>query len=190
MAAIKRHPVVFLDRDGTLIHDRPGFFVKRPEQVRIYPYAFKALKLLKAAGYKLVILTNQSGLARGFFDLPMLGRIHHKLLSEFKRRGVRIDGIYFCPHGPESRCACRKPKTPLARRAIRDLHLSLKDAAIIGDKRADIDLGRNLGITSIFIRTGHGRNEIKKYGKNLRPTHSAGNLLAAVRWFLNIRLKT
>lgn len=180
----KRYPVVFLDRDGTLIHDRPGFYLRHPDSMRLYPYTAKALKLLRAAGYRLVVLTNQSGLAQGFFDRPMLARIHQKLKTELRRRGAQLDAIYYCPHGPEERCACRKPKTPLARRAIRDLHLTLKGAAIIGDKRADIDLGRRLGIASIFVLTGHGHNEITKHGKYLRPAHTAANLLTAARWLL------
>ena len=181
-AKIKPRPVVFLDRDGTLVYDRPGHYLKHHASMRIYPYTAQALKLLKSVGYDLVILTNQSGLAHGYLDERMLSMIHAKLRAALRRRGARFDAIYYCPHRPEDRCKCRKPKTPLARRAIRDRRLTLKGAAIIGDKLADVDLGRNLGIPSVHVLTGHGRNERRKHGKSLRPTHTASNVLSAARW--------
>src|SRR5579863_4923651 len=127
----KRRPAVFLDRDGTLIHDRPGFYLRHHEALRVYPYTAQALRLLRAAGFRLIVLTNQSGLAHGYLDERMLARIHRKLRAALRRRGARIDDIYYCPHGPDDRCRCRKPKTPLARRAIRDWNLTLKGSAII-----------------------------------------------------------
>src|SRR5713226_6312308 len=102
--------------------------------------------------------------------------------------GASIDAIYFCPHGPQDRCACRKPKPTLARRAVKDLDLTLKGSAVIGDKRADVDLGRRLGITSIFILTGHGRSQKKIYGKNLKPTHTTRNLLTAARGLIKSKV--
>jgi len=134
-----------------------------------------------------VILTNQSGLALGYLDRKMLATIHRKLRAALRAQGARYDAIYFCPHSPAQNCRCRKPKTPLARRAIRDRNLTLKGSAIIGDKLADVDLGRNLGIPSIHVLTGHGRNERLKYGSRLRPTHTAKNVLAAARWLLRRR---
>ena len=180
----KLKPVIFLDRDGTLVHDKPGHYLKHHAAMKIYPQTAPALKLLKSAGYDLVILTNQSGLAHGYLDEKMLAMIHAKLRAALRRKGARFDAIYYCPHKPEDGCRCRKPKTPLARRAIRDRRLTLKGAAIIGDKRADIDLGRNLGIPSVLVLTGHGRNEQRKHGKTLKPTHTAANVLTAARWVL------
>lgn len=184
---MKRRPVVFLDRDGTLIRDRPGHYLRRAKDMRLYPYAATALKLLRKAGYKLVVLTNQSGIGHGYLDLKELGRIHARLRRELKAAGASIDAIYFCVHTPEERCACRKPRPKLARRAIRELNLSLKGAAVIGDKRADVDLARALKITAIHLRTGHGRHQEEKYGRSLRADHTARNVLAAARWLLRGR---
>lgn len=173
-----------MDRDGTLVRDKPGHYLKHHANMRIYPFTAPALKLLKAAGYQLVILTNQSGLAHGYLDEKMLAAIHRKLREGLRRHGARFDAIYYCPHSPEDHCKCRKPKTPLARRAVRDMNLTLDGAAIIGDKYADVELGRRLGIPSIHVLTGHGRNEQRKLGSRLRPTHTATNVLTAARWLL------
>lgn len=181
--------VVFLDRDGTMLRDRPGFYLRRAEQMRLYPFTARALTLLRRAGYRIVVLTNQSGIGLGYLDRAALVRIHRRLKRELAERGAGIDAIYYCPHAPDSGCACRKPKTTLARRAVREMGLSLEEAAVIGDKRADVDLGRSLGIDSVLVRTGHGRDQRARHGKALRPTHEARNLLAAVRWLLRRRAR-
>ena len=177
-------PVVFLDRDGTLIHDRPGRYLCRPEQLRFYKSTFKALKLLKSAGYRLIVITNQSGIGRGYLDEKMLTRIHLKMREALRRRHADIDAIYYCPHHPDDGCRCRKPSPKLAKRAIRDLNLDLKGAYVIGDKKADVDLGRSLGIRSIFLKTGHGRLQRMKYGVRVRPCSHARDILDAARQVL------
>lgn len=176
--------VVFLDRDGTLLWDRPGFYLKHPSRMRLYRETPEALRLLSRAGFRLVILTNQSGLGRGFLDERTLAAIHARLRRRLAKNGVRLDGIYYCPHAPERDCPCRKPKTLLARRALRELGLSLSGAAVIGDKKADVDLARRLGIVSIHLRTGHGRDQAARYRGRLKPTHSARGVLQAARWLL------
>jgi histidinol-phosphate phosphatase family protein len=181
---MKKRPAVFLDRDGTLIHTRPGWYLRSPEQVRLYAGAAQALRLLRRAGYRLVIVSNQSGLARGLLDAKTLSRIHRRMLREFRSRGAALDGIYFCPHHPDDRCRCRKPSTLLARRAMRELGLTLAGSAVVGDKKADVDLGRALGVTSVLVTTGEGRSQIKRWGARLRPTHVAPSLLRAARYIL------
>ncbi|MBI4387108.1 MAG: HAD-IIIA family hydrolase [Elusimicrobia bacterium] len=176
--------IAFLDRDGTLVWDRPGFYLRRPGQLRLYSGTIRALRLLRGAGYALVVVTNQSGIGRGFLDIPMLRRIHRELHRILKRNGIRLAGIYYCPHAPGVTCRCRKPSPYLARRALRELRLPARGAVIFGDKRADIDLGRQLGVTTVHLRTGHGRDQREKHGKALRPTHRARNLLEGVRWLL------
>lgn len=174
--------VVFLDRDGTLIWDRPGFYLSRPEDLRVYRSTPEALKLLKRAGYRLVVVSNQSGIGRGFLDHRTLGRIHARLLRELRRKGATLDAIYFCPHHPDDRCRCRKPLPTLARRAIRELGLTLEGAAVIGDKKADVDLARALKIPSVLVRTGHAKHQRGTFGKDLAPTHQAKDVLSAARW--------
>ncbi|MFA5139489.1 MAG: HAD-IIIA family hydrolase [Elusimicrobiota bacterium] len=185
---MRRHPVVFFDRDGTLIHTRPGWYLRRPEEVRLYAGAPQAMRLLRSAGYRLVIVSNQSGLARGFLDEKTLARIHSRMLRELRRQGASLDGIYFCPHHPEDRCRCRKPSPLLARRAVRDLGLTLSGSAVVGDKKADVDLGRALGVASVLVTTGEGRSQMKRWGKRLRPTHVARSLLSAAKFILSRQL--
>ncbi|MBI3548327.1 MAG: HAD family hydrolase [Elusimicrobia bacterium] len=180
----KGRKVVFLDRDGALVADKPGFYLLHPDKLHLYRNTPKALKLLRDAGYTLVIVTNQSGIGRGWITHEVLGRIHAKLRGLLKRHGVTIDAIYYCPHAPEQRCRCRKPMTVLPRRAVREMGLSLEGAAIIGDKRADVDMGRRLGITSIHLGTGHGKSQRAKYGRALKPSHSTSNILTAARWLI------
>lgn len=179
--------VVFLDRDGTLVHDRPGFYLRRPEQVRLYRNAAEALKLLRSAGYRLVVVSNQSGIGRGFLDRAGLARIHARLESQLRRRGAALDGIYYCPHHPEDGCRCRKPSPLLARRALRELGLTLRGGAVVGDKRADVELARRLGVASVLLRTGHGRQQRARYGPSLRPDYDARDILAAARWIVRSR---
>lgn len=179
-----RRPAVFLDRDGTIIHDRPGFYLRRPEQVRIYPPVFEALRLLKRAGFRLVVISNQSGIGRGLLDLATLARIHRRLRAALKRRGADVDAVYFCPHLPGDGCRCRKPSPTLARRAVRELGLSLAGSAVVGDKKVDVDLARALGVPAVHVATGHGRRERERWGRRLAPAHRTRDVLGAARWIL------
>lgn len=176
-----RRPAVFLDRDGTLNPDRPGWYLTRPGQMRVYRRAPEALKLLRRAGFRLVVVTNQSGLGRGFLDEATLRRIHAKLRRLLARGGGRLDAIYHCPHHPDVRCACRKPKPLLARRAARELGLSLAGSAVIGDKPADMGLARALGIPGVLVLTGHGRH-FRARSAALRPAAIRRDVLGAARW--------
>ncbi|MBI3297494.1 MAG: HAD family hydrolase [Elusimicrobia bacterium] len=176
-------PVVFLDRDGTLNPDRPGWYLTKPSEMRVYRKAAPALRLLRAAGFRLVVVSNQSGLGRGYLTPATLGRIHARLRRQLAAGGARLDGIYFCPHRPERRCGCRKPKALLARRAARELDLSLARAAVIGDKRADLGLARALGVPGVLVLTGHGRHE-RPHCAPFKPAAVRRDVLAAARWII------
>jgi len=184
MAARK---TAFLDRDGTLIWDRPGFYLRHPGQLRLYRGTVPALRMLRKAGYRLVVVTNQSGIGRGFLDRAMLARIHALLRRKLARSGVRLDGIYFCPHAPDVPCRCRKPSPHLARKAARELGLNLKGAVMIGDKRADVEMARRLGIASIHLGTGHGRLVRAERGASLGATHRSRDILGAAKWLTRHR---
>jgi D-glycero-D-manno-heptose 1,7-bisphosphate phosphatase len=181
---LRLRPAVFLDRDGTLLYDRPGYYLRSPEKLRLYPFAAQALKALQSRGYALIIVTNQSGVGRGFLTEETLEKIHGKLQRLLRRKGVRLDGIYSCLHHPEDRCICRKPRPTLALQAVRELGLTLKGSVTVGDKKADTDLARNLKVPSVLVMTGHGRNETLRYGRRMRATFVARNLLQASRWIL------
>lgn len=177
-------PVVFLDRDGTLVHDRPGFYLSHPERMKIYKTTVPALRLLQKRGFDLVILTNQAGIARKTLSLKTLKTIHGNLLGSLERHGIKIRGIYFCPHAPEENCPCRKPRTLLAEKAAKELGLSMKWAWMVGDKKTDMDLAKNMKIPSVFLLTGHGKNELRLHGRKIRAGKKARNLLEAARWIL------
>jgi len=151
-----KRSALFLDRDGTLIEDR--HFLDRPEGVKLLPNAVKGLKAWIAAGYVPVIVTNQSGIARGLFTMKRLGEIHRRLRSLLKKQGVAVKGIYVCPHLPEGkvrryakRCDCRKPKAGLLKRAARELKLDLAASVTIGDSLRDVEAGRAAGTRTILL---------------------------------------
>lgn len=180
---MRRAPAVFLDRDGTLNWDRAGFYVSRPEHMRVYRRAPAALRLLRAAGFKLVVVSNQSGIGRGYLDEPMLRRIHARLKARLARGGARLDAIYYCTHHPDRRCSCRKPLPTLARRAARRLGLSIPGSFVVGDKPADIGLARALGVPGVLLLSGQGRRSLRKLG-GLKPDAVRRDVLGAARWIL------
>lgn len=180
---------VFLDRDGTIIKERN--FVSSPRQVKILSGVPQALRLLKEAGYQLVVFSNQSGIARGLFTINDLNQIHQHIKRLLKKKGGALAGIYYCPHHPEGkisryrkRCNCRKPEPGMLRKAARDLGINLKESVVIGDSLRDLQAGKKVGTRTILVLTGKGRITQREIGKfRLRIVdHIAPNLLAAVRW--------
>ena len=146
---------VVLDRDGTLIEERP--YLSDPQQVRLLPRAAQAVHQLRRLGFPVVIITNQSGISRGYFGQDTLQRIHARLLRLLAVDGATVDGLYYCPHAPADGCHCRKPEPGLLRRAARDLGLRPEDAFVVGDKECDIELALRAGATPMLVRTGWGR---------------------------------
>jgi D-glycero-D-manno-heptose 1,7-bisphosphate phosphatase len=145
---------VILDRDGTIVVDRD--YLDDPAQLEFLPGALEGLRLLRARGYRLVVVTNQSGVGRGRFPLARVEEIHARLKQLLREGGAAIDAIYYCPHRPEEGCECRKPKTRLVLQAAAELGFEPAAAVVIGDKSSDIELGRNLGATTMLVSaTGH-----------------------------------
>lgn len=142
---------VFLDRDGTIAPNVP--YCSREGDFELYPGAGSAIELLKENGFKVVVITNQSGIARGYFTEETLGKIHHKLRSELKKCGVELDAIYYCPHHPDAGCDCRKPKTALFRKAAADLAIDLEQSYVIGDMPLNVEAGRAVGCRTVLLTT-------------------------------------
>jgi histidinol-phosphate phosphatase family protein len=172
--------IVFLDRDGTLNYDEG--YLADPDRLVLLPGAADAVAAMNAAGVKVAIITNQSGVGRGLIAPEALDRIHARLRALLAERGARVDGIYACPHRPDEACACRKPAATLALRAARDLGVDATRSAMIGDKAADIELGSRLGGLSILVRTGHGAQADSSLADGLRPDYIARDLYEAVQW--------
>ncbi|MSR58531.1 MAG: HAD family hydrolase [Planctomycetaceae bacterium] len=141
---------VFLDRDGTIIVEKN--YLSEPQQVELLPNAAAGMRKMQAMGLGLIVVTNQSGIARGYFTEQQLAAVHNRLSALLEAEGIVVDGIYVCPHGPADNCNCRKPRTGLVEQAARKLRFVSADCFVIGDKPSDIDLGRNLGATTVFIR--------------------------------------
>jgi D-glycero-D-manno-heptose 1,7-bisphosphate phosphatase len=149
-----RRRFVLLDRDGTVIVERN--YLSDPDQVELIPGAAEALRRLAARGLGLVLVTNQSGIGRGYFDEARLAEIHQRLTGMLRAERVELDGIYVCPHHPDLACACRKPRTALVLRAAQELGFDAAACFVVGDMASDVQLGRALGATTLLVRTGHG----------------------------------
>ena len=150
-----RRPYAILDRDGTLIVERN--YLTDPDGVELIDGVPQALRRLEALGVVPVVVTNQSAVGRGYMDLDRLAQIHERMEALLEAAGVRVAGIYACPHHPDAACTCRKPGTALAEQAARDLGFDLSSPGfVIGDAASDLELGRALGAIRILVRSGHG----------------------------------
>jgi D-glycero-D-manno-heptose 1,7-bisphosphate phosphatase len=167
-------PAVFLDRDGTIIKDAD--YLSRVDELEVFEFAAEALRLLKEKGYLLIVLTNQSGIARGFFDEATMQTVHDALKG---RLNGLIDAIYFCPHGPDDGCDCRKPGVGMIKQAASEYSIDLANSWIIGDKKSDIETGFNAGVATALVLTGYGGSELATF--NRMPELVAGDLLEAAR---------
>ncbi len=156
-----KRPVVFLDRDGT-INEEVGY-LNHISRFRLLPRVGEALKLLKEAGFATVVVTNQSGIARGFFPESLVREVHHLLQEELSRFGAQLDGIYYCPHHPDEGCLCRKPRPGLIQKAASDLDLDLSRAYVVGDRFTDLLLAREINACGVLVLTGYGRGELTYY---------------------------
>lgn len=178
---------VFLDRDGTLIVER--HYLGRAEEVELLPGVPEGLRLLAAAGYALVVVSNQAGVGRGLFPLGAVYATTARLRRELRREGIEIEAFYFCPHHPDDHCRCRKPGPEMLERAARDLRLALRESAMVGDKVIDVETGWNARALGILVRTGHGAAEER--GLNGRsPDRVCANLLEAARWLASRPVET
>ena len=148
-------PFALIDRDGTLIVEKN--YLSEPNQVELIPGAASALRRLQAMGYGVCLVTNQSGISRGFFNFKKLQQIHDYLEKLLNSRGVKLDGIFVCPHAPEDGCRCRKPMPGLIEQAISVHGFDPRNSWVVGDKEIDVELGRAVGARSILVRTGYGR---------------------------------
>jgi D-glycero-D-manno-heptose 1,7-bisphosphate phosphatase len=180
----KLNKAAFLDRDGTICEDVN--YLSRPEQLKIFPFAAEAVRLLNENGFQVILITNQSGIARGFFDELALGEIHEKLVSELTEQNAKLDAIYFCPHNSVDNCACRKPKTGMIEQASEDFSIDLETSWMIGDKSIDVETGFNAGTKTALVMSGYGRKEIENMER--KPNIAAKNLLFAVKEILKDKL--
>jgi D-glycero-D-manno-heptose 1,7-bisphosphate phosphatase len=147
---------VLLDRDGTLVVEKN--YLSDPDQLELIPGAAEALAHLHKSGWGICLVTNQSGIARGYFSLSQVEKVHRRLAEMLARFDVELDGIYLCPHAPGDGCDCRKPLPGMALQAVKAHGFDPRDAWVIGDKEVDVELGHTVGAKSILVRTGYGQD--------------------------------
>lgn len=143
---------VILDRDGTIIVDKK--YLSDPNGVELLPSAASGLRKLQALNLRLILVTNQSGIGRGYFTVEDVNAVHAQMIRLLQREGVKLEGIFVCPHGPEEACDCRKPKIGLVNLAASVLSVKLTEAFVIGDKPCDIELGHNIRGTTFLVGNG------------------------------------
>lgn len=183
-------PAVFLDRDGTLIHDVG--YLSRIEDVQWFPWAIEAVRLLNRAGFLVCVTTNQGGIGLGFYDEDLVHRVHKMLSADLAKSDARIDGFYFCPHHPRairedlrSDCECRKPKPGMIRQAQTAFDIDLSRSFVVGDKLADVGLAESVGAQGLLVKTGHGEAELHRHGGSLPgAAFVAETVLEAASWIL------
>ncbi|MCK5297102.1 MAG: D-glycero-beta-D-manno-heptose 1,7-bisphosphate 7-phosphatase [Alphaproteobacteria bacterium] len=168
---------ILLDRDGTIIADK--HYLSDPDEVELLPYAAEGLKHLSRLGFGLIVVTNQSGVARGYFNEEQVKKANSRLEELLKKQGVHLDAVYYCPHSPDEKCHCRKPETGMAEQAALDFDFVLKDCYIIGDKDSDVNLAIPLECKSVLVRTGNGIETEKK--RKTKPDFVVDNLIEAAK---------
>jgi len=181
---------VFLDRDGTIIEEVG--YLSRVDQFRFIDGAAKAVKSLNASGLKVVIVTNQAGVARGYLSETALQEIHCRMADMLRAQSARLDAIYYCPHHPiegvgpyRMECNCRKPKPGMLDRAARELNIDLSQSFVVGDKITDLETGYAVGCKTVLVRTGYGLgSEEQLAGQPFQPDYIADDVLDASRWIL------
>jgi D-glycero-D-manno-heptose 1,7-bisphosphate phosphatase len=180
-----------MDRDGT-INEQMGY-INHPSRFVLLPGAARAVRLLNEAGFLAIVVSNQSGVARGYFPIDLVHEVHDLMQRGLADQGARLDGVFFCPHHPGGRveaygaaCDCRKPEPGLIRRAESRFEIDMSRSYVVGDRFSDVEMGARCGLRSVLVETGYGRGD-RRYvlpGREVQPDHVAPDLEAAVRWIL------
>jgi D-glycero-D-manno-heptose 1,7-bisphosphate phosphatase len=182
-------PAVFLDRDGTIIEE--AGYPDRLERIVLFPFSIDAVRTLNAGGFAVVVVTNQSGIARGVVAEPFVGEAHRHIAERMEAGGARIDAFYYCRHHPDAidaalrgPCECRKPQPGLLRRAAADLGLDLGASFIVGDRWQDLGAGQAVGARGVLVRTGVGRDQEQRTDARVPGGLIVDDLAAAAAWIL------
>jgi len=183
-------PAVFLDRDGTMVHD--AGYLSRIEDLQWYPYTIDAIRLLNRAGFLVIVATNQGGVGLGFYPEAFVTRVHGILDASITAAGGRVDGWFYCPHHPRATidalritCECRKPLGGMVRQAQARHAIDLPRSFVVGDKMTDLGLAASVGARGVLVRTGHGEHEIAQQGGTAPgAAFIANDLMEATGWML------
>ena len=182
---------IFMDRDGTISHEVG--YVNHPNRFSVMDFSGKAIQMINASDYLAIVVTNQAGVAHGYFTIDMVDVVHNKMKQQLAIDGATIDAIYFCPHHPrglieeyKKDCYCRKPNPGLLEKAQKDFDIDLTSSFMIGDKISDIELARRVGAKGVMVMTGYGLGEYTYQREQWKvdPDYIAEDLLSAVKWIL------
>ncbi|MDZ4164700.1 MAG: D-glycero-beta-D-manno-heptose 1,7-bisphosphate 7-phosphatase [Smithellaceae bacterium] len=191
MGVTLRYPAVFLDRDGT-INEEVGY-LDRLDKLKLLPNAPQAIRLINQMGFKTIVVTNQSGVARGLYEETLVDEVHRRINETLKDTGAVIDGFYYCPHHPEEGrlpyrkvCSCRKPAAGMLFRAAREFNVDLGKSYMIGDTARDMEAAAAVGVKGILVKTGYGLDNLDG---PVAPVYIAEDILAAVQWIMEERAR-
>jgi D-glycero-D-manno-heptose 1,7-bisphosphate phosphatase len=186
-----KKPAVFIDRDGT-VNEQMGY-INHMSRFLLLPGSAEAIRLLNHHGYLAIIVSNQSGVARGYFPIDLVHEVHGHMKMLLEREGAAVDGIFFCPHYPKGKvpeysrsCDCRKPRTGLIEMACSQFPVDMENSYVIGDRCSDMELARKSGLKGILVKTGYGLGDLEYVFPDLpfKPFHVAEDLLDAVKWIV------
>ncbi|MDD3806597.1 MAG: HAD family hydrolase [Candidatus Marinimicrobia bacterium] len=177
---------VFLDRDGVLNEDKEDKdeYLRSEEEIIVYPFVPEAIRKLTEKGIRIFIISNQSGINRRFFDEKTVEKMFQKVITYTESTGGKITDYYYCPHLPEEECSCRKPKTGMLQKAVKEYQLSLKESIMIGDALTDYEMANNAGIPFILVRTGKGKRTEEKLKEKGAKFMVVDNLESAVSFLV------
>jgi len=177
-------PAVFLDRDGT-IAEEVGY-LNHASRFRMFPFAADAIHRLNDAGLPVIVVTNQSGVGRGYFPESLVHTVNELMTQQLAEAGAKLDAIYYCPHTSAEKCGCRKPKTGMLDRAAQEHSLDLQRSFVVGDRHGDVGLARNARARSVLVRTGYGEGELAWHAAKWpsQPDFVAEDLTQAADWIL------
>jgi D-glycero-D-manno-heptose 1,7-bisphosphate phosphatase len=170
--------LILLDRDGTIIKEKN--YLSDPREVELLPGASQGLRRLQRQGCRLAVVSNQSGVGRGYFRHEDVERCNARMAELLRAEGVTLDAVYYCPHGPDEACSCRKPAPGMGLRACEEFGILPEQTFVVGDKPCDVDLGEQLGAQSVLVSTGYGADALQ----NCRPRFHAADLAEAADWIL------
>jgi D-glycero-D-manno-heptose 1,7-bisphosphate phosphatase len=194
---MKKNMAVFLDRDGT-INEEVGY-IDSLDKLKIIPSAFEAIRLINESGMKVVVISNQAGVARGLFTEEFVRTTNNYVQNILGQQGAYINNFYYCPHHPtegeepyRQACDCRKPAPGMLIKAAQDLNIDLKVSYLVGDRFLDIEAARKAGVKGILVKTGYGRTLLQDDGPDKatpenKPDFIASDILEAVKWILKAR---
>jgi D,D-heptose 1,7-bisphosphate phosphatase len=196
---MKKNTAVFLDRDGT-INEEVGY-LDSIDKLNLFAYTAEAIRLINKSGMKAVVITNQSGVAKGYFTEDFVRTVHERIQEMLRERGAFIDAFYYCPHHQTEgigvylqSCACRKPEAGMLIEASKELDIDLRRSYTVGDMLKDIQVARTVGAKGILVKTGYGINTIEKNLTSAspeicQPSYIAEDILDAVKWIIKDRKK-